>query len=84
MKIDFFTPTKQSYAKQVERMEMWKKMGEKENVWASKVALVTLRAIEWKEINHDALVEFLNTFVVKGFKIYFGRRNMISNLHTPM
>jgi len=66
----FFTPTKQSYSKQVESMEMRKKMGEKEKVWASKVGLVTLLAIEWKEVDHDALVEFLNTFVIKGFDIY--------------
>jgi hypothetical protein len=72
----FFTPTKHSYSKQVERMEMWKKMGEKEKVWASKVGLVTMLAIEWKEVDHDALVEFLNTFVIKGFEIYFGRKNI--------
>jgi len=27
-------------------MEVWKKMGEKEEAWASKVGLVTLLAIE--------------------------------------
>ncbi len=26
----FFTPTKQSYSRQVERIEMWKKMGGKQ------------------------------------------------------
>jgi hypothetical protein len=36
-----------------------------------------LLAIEWKELDHDALVEFLNTFVIKGFEIYFGRRNLV-------
>ncbi len=36
-----------------------------------------LLIIEWKEPNHDALVEFQNTFVTKGSKIYFGRRNIV-------
>jgi hypothetical protein len=36
-----------------------------------------LLAIEWKEPNHDELVEFLNTFVRKGFEVYFGRRNIV-------
>jgi len=44
-------------------------MGEKEEAWATKVGLVTLLAIEWKEPNHDALVKNLNTFVIKGFEI---------------
>jgi hypothetical protein len=29
-----------------------------------------------KELDHDALIEFLNIFVIKGFEIYFGRRNI--------
>jgi hypothetical protein len=48
-------------------------MGEVEEAWASKVGLVTLLDIEWKEPNHDVLVEFLNIFVIKRFEIYFGR-----------
>ncbi len=30
----------------------------KKKAWASKVGLVMLLAIDWKEPNHDALVEF--------------------------
>ncbi len=30
-----------------------------------------------KELDHDALVDFFNTFVIKGFEIYFGRRNIM-------
>ncbi len=30
-----------------------------------------------KEPDHDALIEYLNTFVIKGFEIYFGRRNIV-------
>jgi len=50
----FFTPTKCSYSKEMERLEMWKKMGEQEKAWASKVGLVTLLIIEWKEPYLDA------------------------------
>jgi hypothetical protein len=53
---------------------MWKKMGEQEEAWASKVGLVTLLTIEWKEPYIDALVEFLNTFVIKESMIYFGKK----------
>jgi hypothetical protein len=53
------------------------KEGRKKEVWASKVGLITLLAIEQKEPSHDVLVEFLNTFVIKGFEIYFGKRNII-------
>jgi hypothetical protein len=70
----FFTPTKHSYSKEVERLKMWKKMGEQEEAWASKVGLVTLLTIEWKEPYIDALVEFLNTFVIKKSMIYFGKK----------
>jgi hypothetical protein len=50
-------------------------MGNKEEAWASKVGLVTLLAIEWKEPNHDALVQKFNTFVIKEFEIYFEKKN---------
>jgi hypothetical protein len=52
-------------------------MGKKEEAWASKVGLVTLLAIEWKEPNYDALVKKINTFVIKGFEIYFGKKNIV-------
>jgi hypothetical protein len=47
-------------------------MGKGEEAWAIKVVLVTLLNIEWKELDHDNLVEFINTFVIKGFEIYLG------------
>jgi hypothetical protein len=56
---------------------MWKKMGKKKKAWATKVGLVTLLAIEWKEPNHDALVKNLNTFVIKGSEIYFGKKSIV-------
>jgi hypothetical protein len=49
-------------------MEVWKQIGEIKEGWASKVGIVTLLAIEWKELGNDALIEFLNTFVIKDLK----------------
>jgi len=51
-------------------------MGEGEETWVSKAGLVTLLDIDLKELNHDNLVEFLNTFMIKGFEIYFGKRGI--------
>jgi hypothetical protein len=51
---------------------MWKKIGERKEVWANRVCLVTLLAIEWKEPDHDTLVEFFNTFMIHGFEIILG------------
>lgn len=39
--------------------------------------LVTLQAIDLKELDHDALVDFLNTYVIKGCEIYFGKNNIV-------
>ncbi len=55
-------------------------MGEGEEAWASKVGLVTLLDIEQKEPNHDVMVEMLNTFVIKRFEIYFGRKGIVMSL----
>ncbi len=61
----------------MERLEVWKKMGKKEEAWVNKVGLVMFLAIEWKEPDHDALVEFVNIFVIKGSEIYFGNKNIV-------
>ncbi len=61
----------------MERLEVWKKMGVKRKAWASNIGLVTMLAIKWKELDHDALIEFLNTFVIKGSEIYFSKRNIM-------
>ncbi len=47
-------------------------MGKGEEAWASKACLVTLLDIDWKELDHEALVELLNTFVIKESKIFLG------------
>jgi hypothetical protein len=59
-------------------------MWEKEKAWPNKVRLVTLLAIDYNELDHEALVEFLNTFVIKGFEIYFGRRNVAYVNHNQL
>ncbi len=45
-------------------------MGEGKEAWANKVGLVTLLDIELKEPNHGALMEFLNTFVLKDLRFF--------------
>ncbi len=52
-------------------------MGEGKEAWANKVGLVTLLDIERKELDQGFLVEFVNTFVIKGFDIYFGRECIV-------
>jgi hypothetical protein len=52
-------------------------MGNIEEEWVSKMGVVTLLAIEWKELDHDVLEEFLNTFIMKGYEIYFGKKNIV-------
>jgi hypothetical protein len=49
----------------VEIMEVWKQIGEAKELWVNKVGIVTLLTIEWKELDNDASIEFLNTFVIK-------------------
>ncbi len=73
----FFTPTKQSCSNYVEGIKMSKKMGEGEETWASKVGLVPLLDIDYKEPNHDNLIKFLNIFMAKGYGISFGRRGIV-------
>jgi hypothetical protein len=71
--IYFFKLTKHNYSKYVERTKVWKQIGETKEAWASKVGIITLLAIEWKELNNDALIEFCD----QRFEIYFGRWNIV-------
>jgi hypothetical protein len=63
--------TKQNNDKHVERMENWKDINEEEK-WAFKVGLVTLFLMNSEALMLDVMLEFLNTFVIKGTYIYFG------------
>jgi hypothetical protein len=52
-------------------MENWKDISEEEK-WVSKVGLTTLFLMNWETLMLDIMLEFLNTFVIKGTNIYFG------------
>jgi hypothetical protein len=62
---------KQNYDKYVERMENLKDISE-EQKWAFKVRLVILFLMNWEALMPNVMLEFLNTFVIKGINIYFG------------
>jgi hypothetical protein len=47
------------------------------NTWASKESLIIVIDIERKELDHGYLVEFLNMFVIKGFKIFFEKERIM-------
>jgi len=55
-------------------------MGKGKEAWASKVGQVTLLDIKWKELDHGFVVEFLNTFVIKRFKIFLKKKTMCISL----
>jgi hypothetical protein len=52
-------------------MENWKDINEEEE-WVSKIGLVTLFLMNWEALMLDIMLEFFNTFVIKGTYIYFG------------
>ncbi len=62
---------KHNYDKHVEKMENWKDISEEEE-WASKVRLITLFLMNQKSLMLNIMLEFFNTFVIKGTYIYFG------------
>ncbi len=52
-------------------MENWKDINEEEE-WAFKARLVTLFMMNWEAPMPNIMLEFFNTFVIKGTNIYFG------------
>ncbi len=68
--------TKQNCKKHVERMENWKDINEEEDQ-ASKVGLVTMFLMSWEAPIPNAMLEFLNTFMIKGTNIYFGHKDNV-------
>ncbi len=52
-------------------MENWKDIA-KEKYWVSNFGLVPLFLMDWEASMPDVLLEFLNTFLIKGLDIYFG------------
>jgi hypothetical protein len=57
-------------------MENWKDISEKEK-WANKAWLVILFLMNWEALMLDIMLEFLNTFVIKGTNIYFGYQDKV-------
>ncbi len=43
-----------------------------EEEWASKERFVILNLMNWKALMLDVMLEFLNTFLIKGINIYVG------------
>jgi len=71
-----WTQMKQNYDKHVERMENWKDIVEVED-WASKVRLVPLFLMGWETLMPNVMLEFHNTFFIKGANIYFGHKDKV-------
>jgi hypothetical protein len=57
-------------------MENWKDINEEEER-ASKARLVTLFMMIWEGLMPDVMLEFQNTFIIKGANIYFGHKNKV-------
>jgi hypothetical protein len=57
-------------------MENWKDIIEEED-WASKAGLVLLFLTGWETPMLDGMLEFLNTFLIKGAYIYFGHKDKV-------
>ncbi len=64
-----WTQTKQNNDKHVEWMENQKNITKEED-WASKAKLVPLFLTECEILMFDVKLELLNTFLIKGAKIY--------------
>ncbi len=67
---------KQHNDKHVKWMENLKDIVEEENR-ASKIRLVPLFMIGWEAPMPDVILEFLNTFLIKGTNIYFGHKDKV-------
>ncbi len=68
--------TKQNYNRHVERMENWKDISEEKD-WGFKAGLVPLFLMSWEALMLNVMLEFLNTFVIKGTNIYFGQKDKV-------
>jgi hypothetical protein len=57
-------------------MEIWKDII-KEVDWASKAGLVPMFLMDWEALMPDVMLEFLNTFLIKGVNIYYGHKEKV-------
>ncbi len=67
---------KHNYDKHVKQMENQKDIVAKEDQ-ASKVRLVPLILMGWEAPMFDVMLEFMNTFLIKGIDIYFGHKDKV-------
>ncbi len=71
-----WTQMKQNYDKHVKQIENWKDTIEEEK-WAYKPGLIPLFLMGWETLMLDVMLEFLNTFLIKGVNIYFGHKDKV-------
>jgi hypothetical protein len=57
-------------------MENWKDIVEEEK-WGFKAELIPLFLMDWEAPMPNVMLEFLNTFLIKGTNIYFGHKNKV-------
>jgi hypothetical protein len=57
-------------------MENWKDVVV-EKKWASKAGFIPLFMMGWEVPMPDVMLEFLNTFLIKGTNIYFGHKDKV-------
>ncbi len=57
-------------------MENWKDIGVEENS-TSKARLVPSFLMGWEALMPNVMLEFLNTFFIKGTNIYFGHKDKV-------
>jgi hypothetical protein len=57
-------------------MEMWKDNATKED-WASKARLVPSFLMGWEAPMPNVMLEFFNTFFIKGTNIYFRHKDKV-------
>ncbi len=71
-----WTQTKQNNDKHIEQMENWKDIVMEENQ-ASEKRLVLLFLMGWEMPMFDVMLEFMNTFLIKGVNVYFGHQDKV-------
>jgi hypothetical protein len=71
-----WTQMKQNYDKHIKWMKNWEDIVVEED-WDSKIGLVPLFLMGWEVLMPDVMLEFLNTFFIKGANIYFGHKDKV-------
>jgi hypothetical protein len=64
------------YDKHVKQVENWKDITKEED-WASKAGLVPTCLMDWEALMHNVMLEFLNTFLMKGTYIFYGHKDKV-------